>query len=202
MWNQNCSRIVRVIQNGKSRIRPRAVLTQLFNHRIIFTQRQQNINVGRLRLWRDGNFRSRIRDFQIAVIRLPRLQINGAGYRPIVRHFRRRMTTKYLFPPNPTRKPASAKADWILPRYKSGRHTTPWPFPAIFEKDIFLLRSKPATSQNPDRPARAGERNRLQIKFFAFGFPFVLELIPSVPTAPVFLGVKQRNQSGETRDAK
>ena len=38
-----------------------------------------------------------------------------------------------------------------------------------------------------------------QIKFFAFGFPFVFEFVPGVPAAPVLLGVKQRNQRDNTR---
>src|SRR5450755_4521217 len=41
-----------------------------------------------------------------------------------------------------------------------------------------------------------------KIKMFAFGFPFEFELVPSVPAAPVFLGIKQRNQRGETGEAK
>src|ERR1017187_3542714 len=40
------------------------------------------------------------------------------------------------------------------------------------------------------------------IKPFAFGLPFVFELLPRVPAAPVLLGVKQRNQRGETRKAE
>jgi len=50
---------------------------------------------------------------------------------------------------------------------------------------------------------RHGRRHdRLPIKFFAFGFPLVLELVPGVPAAPVFLGVSQGNQGSETGECK
>ncbi len=178
-------RFIRVFER-KSRIRQPAGGAQFLNHRIIFAQRQQHVRRGRLRLRRDGKL---IRlGHQLAVVALPALQIRELSFFPV-----------------------AGTAGWSDAIVGNGHSDACHEVGvALFAGNAFsITRQNVAITREGNgchgkilllrhrRRHHAGE-----IKMLAFGLPFVFKMIPSVPAAPVFLGVKQRNQRDETDKAE
>ena len=184
MRQQNRSRDLAVIIERKPRIGQLARLPQFFNRRIIFAQRQQNVGGGRLRLRCEPETRSSSP---------PAPDSNFA-----------RLSNRSWWIS------ASCRCHWWDSCIVNRCHIQPVDNVRVQRTDPVpvLVQNKAITAGHNWRQRKilfVRHRRRDdagKIKMLAFGFPFVFELLPRVSAAPVFLGVKQRNQSDEAREAK